>query len=96
MTDTLDDAEDHQPPITLFHMSFTRGELEGKPCVVIFDESTEKTTVIGFQSRGYVEALMALAVLEQCSMPLPNSLKNQKTIVHRKPKLILPGSISNN
>lgn len=88
------DADEHQPPLTLHHLSFTKGELEGKPCVVIYDSSADKTTVIGFQSKGYPEALIAMATLEMFSAPLPKSMLNPKTklAMPKKPKLILPGT----
>ncbi len=89
---------EEQPPLTLSHQSFVRGELEGKPCVVVYDASTDKTTVISAKSRGYPQAIAALMILEQASVPLPNSLKNPKTVIHksRQPKLILPGSNASN
>lgn len=93
-----EEQEAPQPPLTLHHVSFVRGELEGKPCIVVYDAADDKTTVIGFQSRGYQEALIAMAVLEQASVPLPKSARSPKTVIHqaRKPKLILPGSNASN
>jgi len=88
---------EHQSPLTLSHQSFVRGELEGKPCVVVYDAATDKTTVIGVHSRGYPQAIAALMILEQASVPLPKSLANPKTVVKpRQPKIILPGSNATN
>jgi hypothetical protein len=94
----VSDEQEAQPPLTLHHVSFVRGELEGKPCVVVYDAATDKTTVIGFQSKGYGEALIALSVLEQAATPLPKSLRSSKTVIlqARRPKLILPGSNASN
>lgn len=91
----LDFVDPPQPPLTLTHKSFTRGEIEGKPCVVIYDESTDKTTVIVPQSKWYAQAMAAMDILEVASTPLPTSPK--KTILHRRPsKLILPGTNASN
>ncbi len=89
-----DDTDEHQPALTLSHKSFVRGELEGKPCVVVYDSATDKTDVIAFKSKGYPEALVALATLELCATPLPKSALDPKTVIHtpKKPRLILPGT----
>lgn len=95
MTDAPDD---HQPALTLHHVSYTRGELEGKPCIVVYDSATDKTDVIAFKSKGYPEALVALATLELCSTPLPKSARDPKTVIHmpKAKKLILPGTNASN
>ena len=97
MNDAQDDTE-HQPPLTLSHKSFTRGELEGKPCVVVYDSATDKTEVIAFKSKGYDKALMAMTILEVVAAPVPKSALNAKTVIAmpKKPRLILPGSNASN
>lgn len=94
----MTDDADKQPPLTLSHQSFVRGELEGKPCVVVYDSATDKTSVIAFHSKFYVQALAAFNILEISAKPLPESAKNKKTVIHmpKIPKLILPGSNASN
>jgi len=90
-----DDEDAAQPPLELHHISFTRGKVEGKPCVVVYDAAEDKTTVISVKSRYYAEAMAALEILTASSVPLPKPGK--KTILHAKtPKLILPGSLASN
>lgn len=90
--------DEHQPPLTLHHLSFTKGELEGKPCVVVYNSMSDKTDVIAFKSKGYPEALIAMATLEMFGVPLPKSLTAPKTVLHkpRAPRLIVPGSNASN
>lgn len=94
----MDETDDHQPPLTLHHLSFTKGELEGRPCIVIYNSATDKTDVIAFKSKGYPEALIAMATLEMFGVPLPKSALAAKTVLHkpRAAKLILPGSNASN
>lgn len=93
-----DDTDERQPPLTLSHVSFVRGELEGKPCVVVYDSATDKTDVIGFHSKNYEKALMALTILEVVAAPVPKSALNARTSIAmpKKPRLILPGSNASN
>lgn len=90
MTDDTD--EQHQPPLTLSHKSFVRGELEGKPCIVIYDSATDTTAVIAFNSKFYAKALTALTILEVCAAPSPKKDYRNALAVPKKPKLILPGT----
>lgn len=89
-----DESDEHQPALTLSHKSFVRGELEGRPCVVVYDSAIDKTDVIAFKSKGYPEALIALATLEMVATPLPKSARDPKTVIHmpKKPRLILRGT----
>lgn len=89
-----DEADEHQPPLTLSHQSFIRGELEGKPCIVVYDAALDKADVIAFASKNYEKALMALTILEVVAAPLPKSALNAKTklALPKKPRLILPGT----
>lgn len=94
----MDEEVIQQPALTLSHISFTRGELEGKPCVVVYDEATDKTSVIAFNSKDYDKAIIAMTILEVAASPVPKSALNKKTIIHKvqTPKLILPGSNASN
>lgn len=94
-----DEPDEHQPPLTIHHVSYTRGELEGEPCLVVYDAATDKTSVVAFKSKGYPEAMVALATLELASIPVPKSARNAKTtVLHmpKKPRLILPGTDAKN
>ena len=93
-----EEVEEHQPPLTICHISYTRGELEGKPCIVVYNSATDKTDVIAFKSKNYDKALMAITLLEVCATPVPKSALNAKTAIAmpKKPRLILPGSDASN
>lgn len=95
MTESAAIEPEDQPALTLQHVSYTPGEIEGKMCLVIYNSHTDKTSIIGPKSIGYHEALAALLVLEVMSRPNPQA---KKTVLHniRKPKLILPGSNASN
>lgn len=88
--------DETQPPITLHHVSYTRGELEGKFCVVVYNAHTDKTSVIAPESQGYKEAMAALMILEVSARQRAKAEK--KTVLHKAtvPKLILPGSHARN
>lgn len=89
--------DDHQPPLSLGHLSYLRGELLGKPCVVVYNAAQDETTVIAEQSKWYAQAVAALTILESASVRLPKSLQGRKTVIHaEKRKLILPGSNASN
>lgn len=94
----MSDEIETQPAVTLSHISFTKGEIEGKPCVVVYDCAADKTTVIGAESKGWDQAMMALAALEFIATPMPKSQRSPKTVISlpTKPKLILPGSNASN
>lgn len=80
-----------QDELTVDQKSFTRGQLAGKPCVVIYDAVTDKTQVIAVQSRWYAKAIAALEILDAASTPLP--AHEQKTILHapKRSRIIRPG-----
>lgn len=94
----MSDADEHQPLLTLHHLSFTKGVLEGRPCIVVYNSATDKTDVIAFKSKGYPEALIAMATLEMFGVPLPKSALAPRTVIQkpRAAKLILPGSNASN
>lgn len=87
--------DEHQPALTIHHISFTPGMIEGKPCVVVYDAAEDKTSVIAPQSKFYENAMAALTILAASAVPVLKPEK--KTVLHaRKPKLILPGSNASN
>ena len=84
-------TDDEQPELTVSPRSYCRGVVEGKPCLVVYDEETDETLVIGPQSKWYANAMAALDIIEAASTRLPPSALNPKTstILHvTKPGLI--------
>ena len=77
--------------LTVDQLSFTRGTLDGKPCVVIYDAVQDKTSIISWQSKDYVKAMAALSLLEVFSVPHPELEK--KTVLHapKRSRIIRPG-----
>lgn len=91
-----EETEETQPPLTIGHISYTLGELEGQPCLVVYDAAEDKTLVVSAKSKFYANAIGALAVLAASTQKLPKALSDPKIITARKPKLILPGSMAQN
>lgn len=79
-----------QDELTVDQKSFTRGQLAGRPCVVIYDAVTDKTQVIAVQSKWYAKAMAAMEILEATSTPLP--ALDQKTVLHapKRSRIIRP------
>ena len=87
----VDAAAPDQPPLTLTSRSYCRGSIDGKPCLVIYDEATDETTVVAPESKWYANAMAALDILEAAGTRLPPSALNPKTqtILHvERPRLI--------
>jgi hypothetical protein len=69
-----------QSPLTISEISYVRGQLDGEPCLVVYNAATDETTVVAKQSKFYANAMAALEVLAAASVKIP--LAPKKTIIH--------------
>lgn len=68
------------PGLTITEVSYCRGMLDGKPCLVKYNATTDETTVVAPKSRFYANAMAALEVLDAATVKIP--LARKRTIIH--------------